>query len=444
MANAEGRAPRRTHRLHGQRAYAVATVHLWGQEVGALAESQQGEITFEYTAAFRRAGLEISPMHLPLSRLGPQTFPALRRVAAFAGLPGVIADCLPDAFGNAIIKRYFETRGTPSAALSPIRKLLYIGKRSMGALEFRPALDGRQTAAANEVLQIADLVTQARQVIEGNPEVAVPEMMQVGASAGGARAKATILWNRPLQRVKSAFAPRDPDDEHWLLKFDGVSSGTGGPVATRQFEPGPFGRIEYAYAQMAQRAKIDMAETYLLRERQFAHFMVKRFDRVGDVRLHLHSFGGLEHADYNTPHERSYEDYFRAIRTLRMGQDDVNQAFRRMVFNLATRNQDDHVKNLAFLMDSTGTWHLAPAFDVTWALGTGWTKTHQMTANGKDDEFTRNDMLTIGRRFDVPQDGAAIVAEVEEALSIWPREARETELEERWIENIEKHFRHFA
>ena len=441
----ESPPPAARRRQTGPRAqYAVARVHLWKREVGAVAEDRLGQITFEYSDDFRRSGLELSPVHLPLTPRGPITFPELHRSAAFAGLPGLLADCLPDAFGNAVIQRYFEQRGTPAAAMSSVQRLLYIGSRAMGALEFSPPLEGRNTPAADEAIVIARLVEEARRVIEGDPEVALPEMMQMGASAGGARAKALILWNRGLSRVKSAFAPLMDGDEHWLMKFDGVSAGEGGHVLTKQFVPGPFGRIEYAYSQMARAAGIEMSDTHLLHEREFAHFMTKRFDRDGDARLHMHSLGGLRHADYNVRQVLSYEDYFRTIRLLGMGQPAVNQAFRRMVFNLAARNQDDHVKNLAFLMGPDGKWRLAPAFDMTWAHGTQWTITHQMTAAGKDDGFTRDDVMAIGGAFDVPNEGTEILAEVEASLGLWEPEAKAAGLSGAWIDRIQSHFRHFA
>ncbi|MGH7719000.1 MAG: type II toxin-antitoxin system HipA family toxin [Gemmatimonadaceae bacterium] len=440
---ARARRSRRVSERTGDE-YTVARVRLWGREVGAVAEDRQGTITFEYTDEFRQSGLEISPIHLPLSRQGPISFPALQRVESFAGLPGVLADCLPDAFGNAVIRRYFEQRGTPEAAMSPVQKLLYIGGRAMGALEFHPPLDGRNSREGDDALAIARLVEEARRVIEGDPTVAVPEMMRLGASAGGARAKALILWDRGTQRVKSAFAPRRVGDEHWLIKFDGVSAGDGGHTLSKQFVPGPFGRIEYAYSQMARRAGIDMLDTYLLRERDYAHFMTKRFDRDGDERLHLHSLGGLHHADYNIRQVLSYEDYFRTIRELGMGQPAVDQAYRRMVFNMATRNQDDHVKNVAFLMLPDGRWRLAPAFDVTWSYGGRWTSTHQMTAGGKDDNLTREDLLAIGATFDVANNGADILTEVEAALDLWELQAKAAGLDAATIRNIQGLFRHFA
>lgn len=427
----------------GDTGYTVARIHLWGRDVGAVAEDRLGNIVFEYGEEFRRSGLEISPIHLPLSLRGPISFPALRRVDSFAGLPGLLADSLPDAFGNAVIHRYFEQRGMPEAAMSPVQKLLYIGSRAMGALEFTPALEGR-SSAADEALEIATLVEEARRVIDNDLSVAVPEMMQVGASAGGARAKALVLWNRERGTMKSAFAARGSGDEHWIIKFDGVSTGGGGHVLAREFKPGPWGRIEYVYSRMARAAGLEIADTHLLREREFAHFMTKRFDRLGDTRLHMHSLGGLQHADYNIRQVLSYEDWFRTIRALGMGQPSVDQAFRRMVFNLAARNQDDHVKNVAFLMGPDGAWRLAPAFDTTWAYGGTWTATHQMTAGGKDDNFTRDNLLAIGRTFDVADDGAGILADVEESLTVWESEAAAVELDVDWISRIRSLFRHFA
>lgn len=424
--------------------YAVARVTLWGRFVGAVAEDRQGRIVFEYDEEFRRSGLEISPVHLPLSLRGPRDFPALRRSPAFAGLPGLLADSLPDAFGNTVIRRYFEGRGTPDAALSPVQKLLYIGSRAMGALEFQPALGDATRGPETEALEIARLVEQARRVIEGDTSVAVREMMQVGGSAGGARAKALVLWDRTKNRARSAFAPREAGEEHWMIKFDGVTEGTGGPSVREDTRPGPFGRIEYAYSRMARAAGLDLPEAHLMPDREFAHFMSRRFDRDGDARVHMHSLGGMQHVDYNERGAFSYEDYFRTLRFLGLPQPAVNEAYRRMVFNLAAINQDDHVKNLAFLMDSDGQWRLSPAFDVTFAKGNEWTRTHQMTLAGKDDAFTRADLLEAGAKFDLPRDGAAIIEEVDAALDAWDAEAREVDVPEEWRQRIGGLFRRFT
>lgn len=436
-------APRRATR-QGMAPYVVARIRLWGHDVGAVAEDRAGAVTFEYEEAFRRSALEISPLHLPLSLRGPVAFPQLRRIASFAGLPGVLADALPDAFGNAIIARWFAERGTPDAALGPVQKLLYIGTRAMGALEFHPAIEGRRARDVDEALAIARLVEEARRVIEGDPAVAVPEMMRVGASAGGARAKALVLWNRESGRVKSAFAPRHAGDEHWMIKFDGVSAASGGHALSEQFAPGPWGRIEYAYSELARAAGIEMSETRLLREREYGHFMVRRYDRDGDVRRHRHSLGGMHHVDYNERQALSYEDWFRTIRRLGMGQPAVDQAYRRMVFNLAARNQDDHVKNIEFMMGPDGAWGLAPAFDLVYSVGGRWARTHQMTANGKDDDFTLDDLRAIGAAFDVPRDGAEIVAEVDAALDRWPGAARAADVPPAMIAEIGAAFRRFV
>lgn len=424
--------------------YALALISLWGQRVGAVSEDRQGRIVFEYDESFRTSGLEISPVHLPLSTRGPRDFPALRRSASFAGLPGVLADSLPDAFGNAVIKRFFERRGDPAGALSPVQKLLYIGSRAMGALEFAPALAEARTAPELAALEVASLVEQARRVIEGDTSVVVREMMQVGGSAGGARAKALILWDREKHRVRSAFAPRAESEEHWIIKFDGVSGGDGGPALRADPRPGPFGRIEYAYSQLARAAGIRMMPTQLLRDGDLAHFLTQRFDRSGEQRLHVHSLGGLHHVDYNDRGALSYEEFLRTIRLLGMGQPAVNEGFRRMVFNLAAVNQDDHVKNIEFLMSPEGRWELAPAYDLTFARGTEWTRTHQMTLGGKDDDFTREDLLAVGAAFDVPQRGAAIIQEVDAALSRWPAEAHAAEVPREWRERIGQLFRRFG
>lgn len=426
------------------RDYTVASVWLWGQLVGAVSEDRQGRITFEYAAEFRRSGLEISPVHLPLSFAGPREFPALRRSLAFAGLPGVLADALPDAFGNAVIRRYFEERGTPDLALSPVQKLLYIGARAMGALEFRPALDGALSALVSEALEIARLVDQARRVIEGDTSVVVRELMQVGSSAGGARAKALILWDRERNRARSAFAPREPGEEHWIIKFDGVTDGSGGPQMRTDTRAGPFGRIEFAYSRMVRSAGIDMPESHLLYDGDFAHFMTRRFDRDGEARTHMHSLGGLQHVDYNVRGAFSYEQYLRTVRLLRLPQPAVNEAFRRMVFNLSAINQDDHVKNLGFLMGNDGAWRLSPAFDVTFARGNAWTRTHQMTLAGKDDDFTRADILALGAKFDLPADGATIIEEVAAALATWGDEAAAVEVPNEWRTRIGRLFRRFC
>ncbi len=227
--------------------YALARVLIWGRQVGAVSEDADGIITFEYDPEFRDSELELSPIHLPLERVGPATWPELRRVEAFDGLPGLLADALPDRFGNAVIARYFADRGRPEAAMSPVQKLLYIGKRAMGALEFAPALRVSTSKAEQESLELATLVEQARLLIEGSTDEAIPEIMRVGASAGGARPKALVLRDRARNRIRSGFAARTAQEEHWLVKFDGV-----GDIGAPDHVARPFNRIEYAYSRMAR------------------------------------------------------------------------------------------------------------------------------------------------------------------------------------------------
>jgi len=414
----------------------VASVHLWGRLVGALAEDETGKVTFEYEPTFTRSGLEISPERLPLSLSGPVNFPELQRIEAFQGLPGVFADSLPDRFGNAVIRKYFETRGRPNDAMSPVQKLLYVGKRAMGALEYEPAIRDGRNRKEREALEISRLVDEARKIIEGAPDVSVPEIMRISSSAGGARAKAVILWNRDANIVRSAFAPMQKGDEHWILKFDGV-----GEIDRPSRDAQPFNRIEYVYGRMARDAGIDTPEMRLLEERGYAHLMIKRFDREDGERIHMHSLGGLEHADYNVPGAYSYEQYFRVVLKLKLGHAALEQAFRRAVFNILAVNQDDHVKNLSFLMDKTGKWRLSPAYDLTYAKGAGYTKTHQMTFAGKSEGFTASDIEHVGKEFGLKKAGADIFEQTIEALGHWRTLAHESDVPEDRIEKIQREFR---
>ncbi len=414
----------------------LAEVRLWDRTVGAVAELDEGQILFEYDEAFRRSGLEISPQNLPLGARGPQTFPLLANLEAFQGLPGVLADALPDRFGNAIIRKYFADRGRPDSALSPVQKLLYIGSRAMGALEFRPAVKIPRKDREDEALEVSNLVEAARRIVEGRTEVAIPEIMRLGSSAGGARAKAVILWNRIKNEVRSAFAPARPGDEDWLIKFDGV-----GELGDPNPSPQPYNRIEFAYTHLARKAGIEMTDTHLLEERGLAHFMTKRFDRLDGMRLHLHTLGGMEHVDYNLPGLYSYEQYLRLVLTLKLGYPALEQAFRRACFNLLAVNQDDHVKNFGFLMDERGHWQLSPAYDLTFVRGRGYTRRHQMSFAGKRHGFTAEDLLAVGARFGIARDGRGIAQEVADALAGWPHLAREAGVPEDRISAIGNAFR---
>jgi serine/threonine-protein kinase HipA len=419
----------------------AAEVWLWSRYVGAVAEEPNGRITFQYDPEFLRAGWEISPVHLDRRTIGenPVSFPELSRVEAFAGLPGVLADALPDRFGNAIIRKYFTDRGQPSDALSPVQRLLYVGARAMGALEFKPAVRRPAGAAEQLPLDLSELVGEARSVIQGKMDVALPEIMRVGSSAGGARAKAVVLWHREDNTLRSDFAKPNPGEEHWIIKFDGVGDDGAPDERTKSFN-----RIEAAYTQLAKLAGIDTPPTQLLEERGLAHLMSKRFDRVDGARLHLHSLGGLQHADFNSPGAYSYEGLLRTVLTLGLSYGALEEAYRRAVFNVAMVNQDDHVKNISFLLTPDDGWRLAPAYDLTFAKGAGFTRNHQMSVNGKVSGLARDDLLALGGFANLPKRGARIIDEVVVARERWTEIASSLRVPEEHARRIEREFPRLA
>jgi serine/threonine-protein kinase HipA len=414
----------------------AAEVRLWGELVGVVAEDADGTVVFEYHPTWIARGLEISPRHLPLARRGPIAFPALRRIEAFQGLPGVLADALPDRFGNAVIAAYFARAGRPDDALSPVQRLLYVGRRAMGALEFEPALALPVTPAVEEALEVQRLVAEARQVVSGDVDVAIPEIMQLGASAGGARPKAVILWNESRGTVRSGFAEPTAEETACIIKFDGV-----GELAHPDPASQPYNRIEYAYHQMARAAGVETAEVRLLTERRLAHLVSRRFDRVETTRLHLHSLGGLDHADFDAPGTYSYEQYLQVILDLGLPPAAVDEGYRRAVFNVLAVNQDDHVKNFAFLMDREGRWRLSPAYDLTYAHGSGYTRRHQLSLNGKRDGISRDDLLALGARYGIKGNGRPIIAQVTEAVGDWKRFAKEAGVPEERVKQIGEEIR---
>jgi len=395
--------------------YSVAEVRIWNRRVGAVAEATDGTVVFEYDDEFRATKLEISPIHLPLSVAGPQEFPELRSQEAFRGLPGVLADALPDRFGTAVIQRYFQDLGDPRRALSPVQKLLYVGDRAMGALEFRPA-QKLGHLGDTQPLQISQLAAEARSIVEGNVEVAVPRIIRVGSSAGGVRPKALVLWNPAERTIKSGFAEPSLGDEPYLLKFDGVGESQGGSADPT---PQPYMRIEHAYSCLAKEAGLDVVETQLLEERGLAHLLIRRFDRSAGRRIHQHTLGGLQHVDYNLPGAFSYDRYLRTVQQLGIGFDGLVEAFRRTVFNVVSVNQDDHVKNFSFLMDPSGSWDLSPAYDLTFARGSHWTSQHQMTVNGKGDGITRADLESLAAKHGLSRKGGAVIDRVCATFKGW-------------------------
>jgi serine/threonine-protein kinase HipA len=396
-------------------------VRIWDKSAGAVAPlpGRPGIYEFEFEPSFLRFNLDISPLLMPAKAGKRYSFPALNP-DSFRGLPGVLADALPDRFGNALIDEYLARQGIRATDITTLQRLLYVGRRAMGALEFEPSLRDANNAAIVTPLQMAQLVEDARRALRGEFTRVAQDIIDVGSSAGGARAKAVIGWNAATNEIVSGQFELPPQFEHWLLKFDVGDDRALGSTAG-------FGRIEYAHYNMAIAAGVAMSPCRLLEEGGRAHFMTKRFDRAGNRKLHVHSLCGLAHLDFNTPYVHGYEQYLRAILQLKLGARAIEQAWIRCAFNVATVNCDDHTKNLAFLMDEAGAWRLAPAFDVCFAHNPGldkWTRQHQMLVNGKSWDVTGEDLLDLGARFGVNQP-KVLLERVGDAIEEWPKFARE-------------------
>jgi serine/threonine-protein kinase HipA len=427
----------------------TAEVRLWGRTIGAVSIGAGGEpATFEYDAAFAQSGIEIAPLTMPLSRR-VYVFPELSRVS-FHGLPGLLADSLPDRFGNALIDAWLATQGRSPESFNAVERLCYTGNRGMGALEFAPALGPRARKAGR--IEIDRLVALASEILihrrslkasfrGSGKERALKEILRIGTSAGGARAKAVIAWNPSTNEVCSGQVPADPGFEYWLLKFDGVR----GNMDKELEDPKGYGAIEYAYYRMASAAGITMSESRLLEENGRRHFMSRRFDRrENGEKRHMQSLGALSHFDFNLAGAYSYEQALRVIGQLGLPMSAVEEQFRRMVFNIMARNQDDHVKNIAFLMDKSGAWSLSPAFDLTYSYNPKglWTATHQMTVNGKRDHFTMDDFKVFAKTASMKRGRAsAIVNEVRKAVSRWREFAAEAAVPLAWMNRIQRTLR---
>ncbi len=391
---------------------AHAEIRVWNQSVGAVAELMNGRILFEYDPDFARRGIELSPIHLPTHLLGPQSFDELARSPAFDGLPGLLADSLPDAFGNKVIRAWFAARGRGEDALSPVQRLLYVGERALGALTFHPATDLPLSRAEQVSLELAELVLDARRIVEGQPDVAIPEIYRIGSSAGGMRPKAVVLYNRKSGVLKSAYAEPGPDDVPSILKFDGVGDGSN---QDHLGAPQPFNRVEAAYTAMAREAGLDVPDVQMLEEDGYAHILIRRFDRHGSERIHQHTLGGLLHIDYNQPGASSYEEYLRVVLRLGMAGAAIEQAFRRAVYNVMAINQDDHVKNLSFHLRQGGEWSLAPAYDLTFAKGRGFTRQHQLRLADRTEGITDAHLVALAKAFSIKRP-ARIIEEVRAAI----------------------------
>ena len=423
----------------------VAAVELWGTRIGAVAlTDSNGVASFEYEPSFLASGIQLAPLMMALAAR-VYSFPELQR-RTFRGLPGLLADSLPDRFGNNLINAWLARQGRTPESFDAVERLCYTGQRGMGALEFKPVQG--PSAQTSGAIKIAELVALASEILSQQQglatsfqgperEEALQTILRVGTSAGGARAKALIVWNASTGEVRSGQLEAPPGFSHWLLKFDGVSGNK-----DRELEdPQGYGLIELAYSRMARAAGITMTDCRLLEENGRQHFMTRRFDRddAGN-KLHMQSLGALAHFDYNEPGSYSYEQAFLVMRQLQLPMQALEEQYRRMVFNLIARNQDDHVKNIAFLMDRDGQWSLSPAFDITWSFNPAgdWTATHQMSVNGKRDQFTRADLLAVGRSAQLKRGRAeAIAEEVIAAVRDWPLYAAEANVREESCSQIQ-------
>jgi serine/threonine-protein kinase HipA len=422
----------------------VATVRLWGTEIGAVSLAAAGGVaSFEYDPDFAAAGIELSPLRMPVARGRIYRFPELAKTS-FDGLPGLLADSLPDRFGNALIDAWLAGRGRNPGSFDAVERLSYIGLRGMGALEFIPARGPDPTV--DDELDIAALVELAGEVLARRTDLseslaapgkhqAMQEILRVGTSAGGARPKALIAWNPETEEVRSGQIDAPAGFEFWILKFDGVGDESRDLGHSRG-----YGAIEWAYSEMARAAGIEMTECRLLEEDDRRHFMTRRFDRTADGdKLHMQSLAALDHLDFELGEAHSYEQAFAVIRRLGLSAEAAEEQFRRMVFNLVGRNQDDHVKNISFLMGRSGGWSLSPAFDVVYSFNPEgrWTRVHQMSVNGKRDGFTVADLDQAASVAGLKRGaGRRILEEVTAAVERWPDFAATARIPEESVEQI--------
>ena len=427
----------------------LAEVVLWGTTIAVVRwDEQSGVADFQYTPEFQGFGIEVAPVVMPV-RAQAYRFAHLNK-ETFKGLPGMLADVLPDKFGNALIDQWLIKQGRSPEDFNPIERLCYTANRAIGALEFKPTqryFDPDQGAQIeiDKMVRLASLVLQKKQFEIDRQDLdgeALEQILQIGTSAGGARAKAIINWNEQRNIILPGHMQPQDGFDGWLIKFDGVSENRDKELA----DPLGYGRIEYAYYLLAVKAGIEMMESRLLEEGGRAHFITKRFDRVGGDKLHMTSLCGLGHFDFNDPAATSYEQAFVLARQLQVPREHVAQLFKRMVFNVVFRNQDDHTKNIAFLMDRSGAWQLSPAFDVAYSYNPNglWTSKHQMSINGKRDDFIVSDFLSAAEQTGLPKQRIRkCIDEVLAVLPLWAKCAQAAGVSGEMIEAIGKTFRRF-
>lgn len=419
----------------------VAKVSIFGIPVGTFNWDSRYEVArFEYDHSFIGLGIEPSPLMMPVQEGRVYSFANLGR-DTYQGLPGMLADSLPDTYGRALFDRWLALTGRTSG--NPIESLCFLGKRCMGALEFEPATD--LSYNPHMKIEIDRLVEVAREALteksafgtnlNDDRKAAVAEILRLGTSAGGQRAKAIIAYNKETGEVRSGQVEAPEGFDYYIIKLDGVSAKAG----FRETEN--YGRLEYSFYKLAKECGIEMTECFIIEENGRAHFLTKRFDRKDGKKVHMQTLCGIAHFDYRLHRAYSYEQAFNVMRALRLSYAEARQMFRRMVFNVMIRNQDDHTKNISFLMEEDGKWHLSPAYDMGYAYNPngGWTATHQMSINGKYDDITRNDLLTFASQNNI-KDATSIIDEVCEATSHWESIAKDCGVPDSVIDKIKRNF----
>jgi serine/threonine-protein kinase HipA len=427
----------------------TARVVLWGRDIAAVTWDETRDIgVFQYQPEFVESGIQVAPLTMYLAE-GTFEFPSLAK-ETFKGLPGFLADSLPDKFGNAVIDAWLATQGREPDSLNPVERLCYIGTRGMGALEFQPTTAGaptpRQNLQVGQLVKLANRVLNSRESLQGefagdDDAEAIQDILRVGTSAGGARAKAILAWNEETGEFRSGQVDLPDGFTQWLMKFDGISNNKDKELN----DPQGYGQIEYAYYLMALEAGIEMKRCRLHNEGGRSHFMTQRFDRTEkNAKLHMQSLGAMQHFDFNQAGAYSYEQAIRTMLKLNLSPKQIEQQFRRATFNVIARNQDDHVKNIAFLMNREGEWSLSPAYDVAYSYNpTGeWTNQHQMSINGKRDNFELPDLVALANAGGIKKRKAEeITSEVSEAVGTWHEQADAAGVSEEDAGKIQKVFR---
>ncbi|MBK9543340.1 MAG: type II toxin-antitoxin system HipA family toxin [Bacteroidetes bacterium] len=420
----------------------TAFINIWNKRVGAIAWDSETELGFfEFEPSFLRHQIDLSPLKMPIDRAEKKifSFPELRSTNTFKGLPGLLADSLPDAYGNNLINAWLARNGRQGDSMNPVEILCFIGKRGVGALEFEPVVPEDKTGATK--IEIDSLVRVAQEILSDRNEFATNlsiennkaliDILKIGTSTGGARAKAVIAYNPLTKEIRSGQTDAPTGFSHWLLKFDGV--------ADKQFGASSgYGRVEMAYSLMAKEVGIEMTECMLLEENDRAHFMTRRFDREdGKGKIHVQSFCALGHLDFTEIATFSYEQLFEIMRSMHLPYPDAEQLYRRMVFNVMAKNCDDHTKNFACTMDPSGQWKLSPAFDIchSYRPGSTWVSQHSLSVNGKRQNILRADLLEVAKKMNIKK-AVHILDQVKAVVANWNQFAAKTDVDAKLKEAI--------